>query len=198
MKSVVPLFLSLFFSIPSWAAVLDFEPLAWPTTYSFPFDYEEDGFLFEPITGFAGFSVLGTTDDRYAGSTTLAANSENGVTRLSRVDGDFFSLASIDLAEAFSGEQPIVTFVANTGASQSFTLDGVGPALETFFFNADFQNILSVTWTQGRVSEFLPDIPLHQFDNIVVSQVPLPGAFGLFVMSGIMFLFCRRRLNTTF
>ncbi|MEW4490150.1 PEP-CTERM sorting domain-containing protein [Thalassoglobus sp. JC818] len=171
--------------------VLDFEQLVHVDTFvdALPgVTYSEDGYTLT-TPGLGGFASFGTLDTRFTGSTSLIINSvpnpldpldpRNSAT-LTQDGGGSFALKSIDLAELNFPLSTTVTFVAvKTGggtAMQSFTLDGIAFAAETFLFSSDFNSITSVTWRQ--------DGYFHQFDNIVVGPagpiVPEPSTMLLF------------------
>jgi hypothetical protein len=160
------------------AVVIDFESLQHiDTNVQFHgFTYSEDGFTITNITGLNPLATFGTLDSRFTGSTALFNNDGDGTTQLARTDGGVFNLQSIDLAELSGSSVATVSFTGNlTGGGtvmQAFNLDGVAFGAETFAFSG-FSNLVSVTWTQAS--------PFHQFDNIDVSNVPLPAALPLFL-----------------
>ena len=62
---------------------------------------------------------------------------------------------------------------AGKAVSQGFSVDGSLSELQTFYFSEEFRDIRHLFWYAG-------DTPRAQFDNIVVSAVPLPGTLLLF------------------
>ncbi|HET7408804.1 MAG TPA: hypothetical protein VFJ13_01260 [Paracoccaceae bacterium] len=170
----------LLYSGVSQATVIDFESLARATDirHSVGSTYSEDGFTLtqDPIH-FRQFSIFGTLDPRYPGSTALFNNQIGNLTRLTQVGGGLFSVDSIELAELGGDDFLTVTFegLLHGGGmvSQSFDLDA-SFGLELFEFNDSFTNLVSLEWLQG-------DTP-HQFDNITVSStsvIPLPGTLPM-------------------
>jgi MYXO-CTERM domain-containing protein len=142
--------------------------------------YDEDGYRLTKGQGEPfNFASFGTQESRYPGSTALFNNTVDGIITLQRIDGAPFDLISIDIAILNGPGTVNVTFTANTGAMQTHTrTEPDFPLnLETFNFNAGFQNILSVSWVQQS--------PFHQFDNIVVRPIPAPAALGLLGLAGV-------------
>lgn len=182
-------------TIPANAAVIDFEVLEhnhYLDLLNSP--YNEDGYVIENLTNATNaFEVLGTDHPNFQDSTRLYNRFVDGVTSLEKQDGTAFNLFSIDLAELNGNVTPppdlLVTFeglLSGGGTvTQTFQLDGIAFGAETFLFTG-FNNLSSVTWTQAE--------PSHQFDNIVVSAIPVPAAIWLFG-SGLLGLigFARRK-----
>ena len=169
-------------SVNAALITIDFQQLAHADSFTTPtpnnVQYIEEGFLLDALTG--TFATYGTQyTPGYSGSTALFNNSFNGVTQLSKSGGGIFNLLSIDLAKLGSPGPVYVTFTTNHGDTQTFNPTTINPAT-TFSFNPSFQGITSVAWTQLS--------PSHQFDNIVVSTVPVPAAILLFG-SGLIGLF---------
>jgi hypothetical protein len=113
----------------------------------------------------------------YAGSAGMHERVANGLITLSRQDGATFTLSSIDLSTLRSGgSSPAVVFVGVLSGggtvTQSFTPTVFG--FNTFVFSSSFTNLVSVSWHQGTDEMFA-----HQFDNIVVSNVPEPATMLL-------------------
>ena len=139
--------------------------------------YTEDGFT---ISG--ELASYGTLSTFYKGSTSVSFLLQGVDGILTANNGGAFSLSSIDLVEVNSGT-PYAT-ITFTGASvtlgtvtQSFQLDG-NPGFQTFDFTVPgFDDVTSVSWQNNPL--------FHEFDNIVVSQVPLPAAVWLFT-SGLL------------
>ena len=102
----------------------------------------------------------------------------NGQITLSRVDGGTFTLNSIDLSVLINGgTSPAVVFTGFLSGggtvTQSFTPTTFG--FQTFTFNSSFTNLTSVRWFQGT-----EESRAHQFDNIVIGEVPEPASMVLF------------------
>lgn len=149
--------------------------------------YLEDGFQLVN-TGLYPFATYGARISDFTGSTALINDNHDGVTTLSRVDGDHFKLVSIDLAELAAGDNGVL--VAFTGTrqdlgtvSESFLLDGL-PGAQTFEFSYRFTYLTSVSWVN--------DDYMHQFDNIAVAPVPATYALTL-VGLGLVGGLARRR-----
>ena len=108
---------------------------------------------------------------------SLFNNFDSATTKLYRDDGLTFSLLSIDLAPFLPGQ-------SNSGAEvQFFGFDagdnaiayadafvGTDFAFHTYFFDG-FDNVAYVTWDQVG--------PYHQFDNVVIADVPEPASLLL-------------------
>jgi PEP-CTERM motif len=132
----------------------------------------------------------------YAGSAGLHERITNGLLTLTRVDGNAFTLSSIDLSILHpNGASPPVVFtgtlVGGGTVTQTFTPTVFG--FQTFVFNSSFTNLTSVSWRQGT-----DELNAHQFDNIVVSSVPEPSAmllFGTGLMASAARIRKRRRLK---
>jgi Ca2+-binding RTX toxin-like protein len=132
--------------------------------------YTEDGALLEGfhVAGdIAPFNTAGTGNSfiPFEGSTALFLNSVGGTTTLTSVDGSAFTLESIDVDELLAPSSAgTITFTGTTSGGdtviQEFTIDGVD-GFETLEFNAEFTDLVSVSWDQVS--------PLHQFDNIVLT-----------------------------
>lgn len=178
MQKSISLFFLLVISVPSYAVTIDFQSLEQINNIRNDqgFIYEEDGFRLENKNiNQDPFGSFGTLESRYTGSTALFNNTIGGETVLTQIGGGAFDLTSIDLAELNGNSVVAVTFTTNNGDSQTFTLDGIAFGAETFFFNAMFLGVTSVSWLQ--------ESPFHQFDNIVINGsavVPVPAAVWLF------------------
>ena len=164
--------------------------------------HHEAGMRIWNVDGPGGLSTWHADVPSYTGSTAMFNNVRDGTTDLSVLGGGTFDLISIDLAPLHIGfntegpypdptEHVYVTFVTDTGHSQTFDVgspDGTWvyepfyevwytlepPQVTTFYFDDGFKNVSSVRWVQH-------DPGSHQFDNIVLSIIPIPAAVWLFV-----------------
>ena len=182
------------------AVVVDFDGLPFLSarqTISIGTSYEEDGFR---ITAGLLAYFTSASDDVIASRPALFGNLWNTEITLRQINGNPFTLHSIDLAELDHLAKPTVTFTGlrsdHSIVTQSFDLDGSFPLLsltgraETFSFSAGFTDLLSVSWFQGPAGpSFNRTLYSHQFDNIVVTpasqtlqNVPVSGGIGLFVL----------------
>lgn len=148
------------------AAIIDFEELeaSGAGLTRIGGSYSEEGFTLQSTS--SNLTSINSGTFRYSGSVSLFHNTVGAATTLASTAGNPFDLISIDLGELNSNSVANVSFLTDTGFSQTFTLDGNAFGLETFNFNSNFLGISSVTWTQ--------DTPFHQFDNIVVNASPVP------------------------
>ena len=128
--------------------------------------YTEDGALlsaFSESGETGGFLTFSSESGFFEGSTALFLSNVEGTTTLSLEDGGAFTLESID-ADELVGVEGDITFTGTTSGggtvTQTFTLDGED-GFETLEFSADFTDLVSVSWDQ--------ELPLHQFDNIVLT-----------------------------
>jgi hypothetical protein len=154
--------------------------------------YTEGGFLFTNIAtvedsglapSLATYGSMVTLDQEpfgyYTGSTALINNNYEGVTVLTRLDGNAFSLNSIDLAELYAYDDATYAFdvtfnglLANgSSVSQTVTLDNL-TGVQTYVFGPAFSNVVAVNWAQGGAD-------FHQFDNVNAAPVPVPAAVWL-------------------
>jgi hypothetical protein len=177
---------------------LDFEALsaADATIRSVGSAYSVDGYTFTAsVPSSTGntpnFNTIGARSSSYDGSTTLYNGNGLGGTTLSRSDGDLFRLFSIDLAEMPNFDptgRPVnlgsfaLTFVGTKGDGS--TVQATATILPfststTLGLPADFDNLLAVSWTQGR--DGAPSLT-HQFDNVRVTTVPEPATLFLLGM----------------
>lgn len=171
------------------AVIIDFQSLEHNDANNIDhgFQYIEDGFQIDELSANQGLHTFGTLEARYTGSTALFNDTVNGTTELTRFGGGIFNLVSIDLAELNGNAIAGVTFTANGGHTQTFTLDGNAFGAETFIFDPEFLGVNSVTWVQQS--------PFHQFDNIIVNttSVPEPVSIALFGLSLAGVGFVRKR-----
>ena len=165
--------LAFLFAGSANAIVIDFQSLEHNDSLNVDhgFQYIEDGFQIDELSANQGLHTFGTSESRYTGSTALFNDTVGGITELTDLGGSVFDLISIDLAELNRSSVADITFMTNGGHSQTFTLDGVAFSAETFLFDSGFLGVSSVTWTQ--------DSPFHQFDNIVINEVPEPASIVL-------------------
>ncbi len=191
---------------------IDFSALDWLATgqsVNIGSTFEEDGFR---VSGSSLAYFTSSSDDSISGAPSLFENTFDGQVTLTQLNGNPFSINSIDLAEYGQNFTPTVTFTGikanGSVVTDSFTLDGSFPQFslngrsETFLFSSVFTNLVSVSWNQGSQAPFNSPRNFHQFDNIVVdgaaiSTVPLPSASWI-LLSGMMGYapFLRRRTRS--
>ena len=170
--------------------------------------FDEDGFR---VSGSSLAYFTSSSDESIGSSPSLFENTFDGQVTLTQLNGNPFSIYSIDLAEFGQNYTPTVTFtgarVDGSIVMDSFILDGSFPQFsldgrsETFQFSSEFTNLVSVSWNQGAQAPLNSPRNFHQFDNIVVeavatSAVPLPAASWM-LLSGMMgcMPFLRRRIK---
>jgi hypothetical protein len=132
--------------------------------------------------------------EEFSGSTALFNNNDEGITVLTRVDGNAFSFNSIDLADLYpydkAGYDFGITFYGLLGngssVSQTVTLDNL-TGVQSYTFGSAFSNVLAVNWAQGD--------DFHQFDNVNAAPVPEPKSILLFG-SGLTTLLGARKNNS--
>lgn len=160
---------------------IDFESVGTSATTVIGSSFVEDGYRLD-ATAPSELRVLGAGTPQFTGSAAMQNTDNGGRTTLSRVDGNPFSLLSIDLAEFNAGNATVeFTGFQSGGAevSASFTLDGNAFGLETFLFSG-FVGLDRVEWDH--------DSPFHQFDNIVVAA-PVPAVLPVAAIGfGALFL----------
>jgi hypothetical protein len=179
--------LSALAAAPAQAVVIDFESLArndnqivyvsggnTPTSVGNT-SYTEKGFT---ITG----SLLGTPGSLspyYSGSTALFDDFFSPL-NLSQVGGGVFSISSIDLTTLFNSSTTVSftgTKANSTTVSQIFTTDAVVNTLQTFNFNSNFTDLVSVNWSGNNL----------QHDNINVSAASATSVPEPFTVLGTIF-----------
>ena len=195
-KSILALAVVAFvqgFALHASAATLTFESLASADgTVGFSRTYTEQGFKLDDITTTSdyGFSVWGTSNPFFSGSTALINDNDTGTTLLTQVGGGAFNMTSIDLTVMYPGlteDGANVTFggVKTDGTLVSQTFHVTDTGTQTFSFSG-FTNLSSVTWSN--------DPMYHQFDNIYVTAVPEPESYAMLLAGiGLMGVIARRR-----
>ena len=181
MKKFFGLFFFIFMMVVGiWATpcvacliFIDFDSLENPNDLinNVPSPYEEEGFV---ITG-DPLNSFGQTNFRYAGSAALVVAADAGQALL--FGPHPFDLYSIDLSFINpTGTSPPVTFTGNLsgGGTVIQTFQPISFGFTQFYFNSSFSNLVSVTWLQGT-----DELYGHQFDNIVVSDIPEPATMLL-------------------
>ncbi|MBN1688832.1 MAG: PEP-CTERM sorting domain-containing protein [Candidatus Omnitrophica bacterium] len=177
------------------------EPFGFFDTYTY------GGFIFtsEKYDGSPGqlsFPYQDNPNGYYYGSASLLNRHDGGITRLSTVSGDMFTLEAMDLHRHFQLETytALVDFYAydetdTQVGNQSYLLeDG---EWHNIVFGEDFQDIAYVRWEQSPY--------YHQFDNVTVSlmqsdegsgpetSTPEPASLFFFGTGLIGFALSRRR-----
>ena len=159
--------------------------------------YTEDGFSLTAIPCASctnGFYAYQTESLQYTGSPGLVRADVSGGIVLENDLGNSFDLISIDLSSGDQNHTGLipVAFYGSVGGdvvTQVFwfnsDLDGVST---TFTFNDSFKNITTLYWEQGAI--------YHQFDNIVLSSVPVPAGAWLFGSGLIGLIGIARRKKT--
>jgi hypothetical protein len=168
--------------------------------------YMSQGFLLTSTSGGFVFNSPGTgngspqpvgNNSFYAGANGLAAFAPGTIT-LSQINGDPFSLLSIDLARNFAFDPaPSTTFTGTLAGggtvTATFAVTTSSPplTLQTFDSTA-FTNVTSVSWDQGMGA----GQGVHQFSNIHLrtgAAVPEPRALVLLASGVALALACTRR-----
>lgn len=184
---------------------LDFQDIPIPgDTDSAPFfSYSSQGYnlvAINPPSGFeSGFQAHGANSAFWAGAVGVvpfapASSPPGNVITLSRVDGNPFSMLSIDLARNFPFDPaPTVTFVgalAGGGSvSQSFTVTvPIGDRAFQTFALTGFSQVLAVSWEQPQLAD-----GLHQFTNIELASVPEPSSLALLAAGAVTLAIVRWR-----
>lgn len=148
--------------------------------------YTSGEYLFssDPVFETPRFSTYETDHSRYVGSTALREFYANAETTLTRLDNESFSMISIALGELDVGDAADIKTIEFRGeksdsstVTQTFNLGSVTSGvfdLETFFFSDEFQDVVSVSWTQGVGATGTA----FQFDDITVT-IPEPSGLSL-------------------
>jgi hypothetical protein len=187
------------------AATIDFNALesSFSGAHFVGYTYEEQGFILEhgSSTQNNAFITWASGSSLYTGSASLFNNTHRGETILSQQNTNPFSILSIDLApydlNLSTGDyiqSESVLFVGTkangTTVQQVFNLGTSVNVMRTFTFNPEFFDLISISWNQGSIVD-----TRHQFDNINVQAVPIPGALLLF-LTGICGFSCfKKRAN---
>lgn len=161
------------------------------------YTYEEQGFVLKhgSSTQNNAFITWASGSSLYTGSASLFNNTHRGETILSQQNISPFSILSIDLApydlNLSTGDyiqSESVLFIGtkadSTTVQQVFNLGTSVNVMNTFTFNPEFSDLISISWNQGSLLG-----TRHQFDNIIVQAVPIPGALILFI-TGILSFSC--------
>lgn len=137
--------------------------------------YMEDDFTITVASGNLHTNALG--NPLYIDSTAMFFGLQGVDGTLTADLGSAFSLSSIDLRKVnlIPGPTSTLTFtgflLGGGTVTQDFTLSG-NTSFNTFNFDSRFDNLTKVVWRNSD--------PFHEFDNIVVSTVPVPAAVWLF------------------
>ena len=154
------------------------------------YTYEEQGFILEhgSSTQDNAFIAWGSGSSLYTGSASLFNNTHRGETILSQQNINSFSILSIDLSpydiNLSTGDyiqSESVLFIGtkadSTTVQPAFNLGTSVNVMSTFTFNPEFSNLISISWNQGSILG-----TRHQFDNIIVQAVPIPGVIPPIIM----------------
>ncbi len=196
-RILVMLALSAAIKAPASAAVIDFDSLTTGgnTVANVGMTYEESGYVFSVVGGSLPFVTFGSGEVRYGGSAALYNNNDNGLTRLTRSDGEAFTILSIDLAgdTRFAPTIP-VSFVGTRtdGGLVNMAVGVASSVLTTYYFSDSFADLVALEWRQVT--------PYHQFDRLVLeaqtTSVPEPGVSTLLPLAVALGLRrYRRRLS---
>ena len=140
--------------------------------------YEENGFQIVN-SGVGGIASWDSTNSNFTGSKAIFPNDGFTALTLTAAGGQAFNIESIDISELlFRGGVTQINFFGTKADGSpdlnlSFWLDGEFGNQTISFIG--WNNLSSVSW--GRASIFGDG---GQYDNIVVSTVPVPAAAPLF------------------
>jgi hypothetical protein len=167
------------------------------TSQGFQLTSTSGGFVFNsPDTGNGSPQTVGN-NAFYAGANGLTAFAPGTIT-LTQINGDPFSLLSIDLARNFAFDPapsaPFTGTLAGGGTvHQMLTVTTNSPplAFQTFDLTG-FTNVISVSWEQDGVAS----AGIHQFGNIhlFTGAVPEPASWALLAL-GIALALAYTRLS---
>jgi len=169
------------------ATIITFSDLtAAGTGYTFLGSYSSQGFTFtDPLSSnhpTDNFLSPHTDGPLYAGSTALVISRVADPAILTADLPGTFTINTIDLSALYpdgvtvlSGGPVVgpgtrdITFTGTTASlgtvTQTFTVDSFG--FKKFFFDSDFTNLISLTWSQT--------LPPYQFDNLTLDFIPEGG-----------------------
>ncbi len=117
-----------------------------------------------PVSRYGFIIVLNSgqfTENGFSGNPLFIGNA-NAQATLLRADGGAFDFSAIDFA---AGDPAInVTFVASNGQSSTYQTSSPPSSLETHQLSPAFENVTSVTWSQG-----VAGVDAYVFNNLDVN-----------------------------
>lgn len=178
------------------ATVIDFNSIALVPTdniVNVGTSFSGDGFNLT-VSGNT-LAALGPARADVTGQPALVVNIGASVTRtvtLTALSGNRFEIDSIDLAKWINTTTKTVNFTGNLlgggTVTQGFSIPPLPTfALSTYLFPATLTNLTSLQWNTtsgGGVDNY------HQFDNLVVNELPVPepSTFALAVVGAAALL----------
>ena len=158
--------------------------------------YTEESYVLQHGSSIAenAFETWGSGSSNYTGSASLFNNTHRGETILTQQNSSLFSMISIDLA-SFDLNLSTGDFIASesvlfvgtksdaTTVEQIFNLGTAVNVMNTYTFNLSFTDLTSLSWDQGSILG-----TRHQFDNVEIQAIPLPGSMFLF-LTGLIGIF---------